>query len=125
VGPQAGFDMRNRDAGSETRQGAAQGTRCVALDDDEIDTDRQPRQQRAGDRPNMAMRIFLSRAVEPIGGKAGKTEIDAVQPRMLAGQDDPGCKALIGERIRDGCQLDRFGPGADDQPNLCAIQSSP
>ena len=40
-----------------------------------------------------------------------------VEAGMLAGQDDAWSKAAGGERVGDGCKLDRFGAGANDQPN--------
>jgi hypothetical protein len=71
------------------------------------------------------MRIFLARAAQPLDRKVAETEFRRVQLGVLAREDDRRLEADFGERVGDGCQLDRFGPGANDQPNLYAIQSSP
>ena len=77
------------------------------------------------DRLHVAVRIFLAWAAQPVDRKVAKTELRRVQLRVLAGEDDRRLGADFGKRIRDGCELDRFGPGANDQPNVYAIQSSP
>ncbi len=73
----------------------------------------------------MPVRIFVAGAAQPVDRKIAETELRRVQLRVLPGEDDRRLESDFGKRIRDGCELDRFGPGANDQPNLYAIQSSP
>jgi hypothetical protein len=44
---------------------------------------------------------------------------------MLPGQDQAGHQPAPGKRVCDGRKFDRFGPGADDQPDIRGIQPSP
>ena len=44
---------------------------------------------------------------------------------MLPGEDKRRRQAARRERIGDGLQLDGFGPGADDQPDIGETQPSP
>ena len=44
--------------------------------------------------------------------------------RMLPGRNDRWGEAAIDERGRHGGEFDRFGAGADDQPDF-GVQSSP
>jgi hypothetical protein len=67
----------------------------------------------------------LARTIEPLGRKIAYSEIRWVQRRMLPGKDQPRRQSAFGKRMRDGCQFDGFGPGADDQPNFYAVQASP
>jgi hypothetical protein len=50
----------------------------------------------------------------------GEVEVD-----MLAGQDQARADIASGERPGDGGELDRFGSGADDEPDICRKQTSP
>jgi hypothetical protein len=61
--------------------------------------------------------------VDPIEG--GQAEMLEVQRRVLAGGDKPGRNAAGGKGVGDGCKLDSFGPGANDQANTFAAQPSP
>jgi hypothetical protein len=44
---------------------------------------------------------------------------------MLAAEDQRRRKASRGKRAGDGRQFYRFGPGADDQPDVGETQPSP
>ena len=48
-----------------------------------------------------------------------------VKREVLAGDDQARRKTVRGKRMRDWRKLDRFGPGADDQPYVCRMQPSP
>jgi hypothetical protein len=48
-----------------------------------------------------------------------------IKRRMLAGEDQARLKTARPERVGDGGKLDRFGPGADDQPYIYRTQLSP
>ena len=48
-----------------------------------------------------------------------------VEARVLAGDDKPRHDAPRQQRIGNGVHLDRFGPGADHQPNVGETQPSP
>jgi len=54
-----------------------------------------------------------------------QAEIARVQPWVLARQDERRLQPALGERVRDGRHLDRFRPGADDQPDVGETQYSP
>jgi hypothetical protein len=73
----------------------------------------------------MCVGIAHSGAVQPLRRKAGKTMLSQVESGMLARQDQRRLEASRGERISDGSQFDRFGPGADDQPDVVGVQPSP
>ena len=51
--------------------------------------------------------------------------VNGVQVDMLAGEDQAGADIASGECPGDGGELDRFGPGADDEPDICWKQTSP
>jgi hypothetical protein len=51
-------------------------------------------------------------------------EIFEIECRMLSGQHERRHKPAHRKRVRDRCQIDRFGPGADHQPDA-GIQPSP
>jgi len=44
---------------------------------------------------------------------------------VLARQHEPGSDARGGERMGNGSKLDGFGPGADNQSDIDAVQLSP
>ena len=71
------------------------------------------------------MRVLLAGAIEPLGGKVAEAELRRVELRVLAGDDQTGCDLDGGERMGDGSKLDGFGPGADYQSNVYAVQLSP
>jgi hypothetical protein len=71
------------------------------------------------------MRVRLAGAFEALGGEIGEAELGGIELRVLAGQDQPRGSAETGERMGDGSKLDGFGPGADHQSDIYAVQSSP
>jgi hypothetical protein len=73
----------------------------------------------------MPVRVLLTRAIQPLDAESPKTELWRVEARMLARQDECRDDAALGERASDGRELDCFGPGADHQPDVNAIQLSP
>ena len=73
----------------------------------------------------MGMRIFLARAVEPVGRIAGELKFAGIKGSVLAGQDQAWRNAVRSQRVRQRGQFDRFGPGADDQSNVGETQPSP
>jgi hypothetical protein len=72
----------------------------------------------------MAVRIVLPGAIKPLGGKMAKAIFARIERGMLAGDDEAGGQPALLERVRDGRQLDGFGPGADHQPDI-ETQPSP
>jgi hypothetical protein len=58
-------------------------------------------------------------------GEVAQPEILSVELWMLAGEDERRRHASLGEGERNGSQFDRFGPGADDQPDVGETQPSP
>jgi hypothetical protein len=69
--------------------------------------------------------IALTGAIEPHLLVAAEPELGRIQGRVLPGEDQRGLQAARGERLGDGCKLDGFGPGADDQPYVGDKQPSP
>jgi hypothetical protein len=72
----------------------------------------------------MRVRIGLARAAEAQSRKAAQTEILGEEP-LLTGEDQECSQPAPLERMGDRRQLYGFGPGADDQPDLCGMQPSP
>jgi hypothetical protein len=52
-------------------------------------------------------------------------EVGRIERGMLAGQDQCRREAGFGQRVGDGLELDGFGPGPDDQPDVRGTQPSP
>jgi len=73
----------------------------------------------------MAVGVFLAGAVESDAGQGVEPELGGIERGMLAGQDYGGREAPRGQCAGDWRQLDRFRPGADDQPNIGETQPSP
>lgn len=71
------------------------------------------------------MWVLFALAEEATQRKGGKPEVAQAQVRMLAREDERRRKPALGERMRDWCKLDGFGPGADDQANTRGPQPSP
>ena len=65
--------------------------------------------------------MLAETGAEPIG----KVVIGETKISVLAGQDQCGAHASRRQRSGDRGKLDRFGSGADDQPNVCGKQLSP
>jgi hypothetical protein len=74
---------------------------------------------------NVLVRIFLARAIEMLRRESAKAEFRGIELRVLAGHHQSDGDAERGQRMGDGCKLDRLGPGADDQSNIYSIQLSP
>ena len=72
----------------------------------------------------MRMRVFLAWAVQPSFGKVAEAEFLWIEAGMLPGENKRGMERTRGKRMRQRSQLDRFGPGPDDQPYV-GIQPSP
>jgi len=73
----------------------------------------------------VGVRVGHAGAVQVGARVCRQPELLGVQRGMLAGQQEARGKAAGGERMGDRGKLDRFGPGADDQPDLIAVQPSP
>jgi hypothetical protein len=73
----------------------------------------------------MAVRVFLAGAVEAQVWKAAEPVIVGTEAAVLAGEDQGRGQPAAVKRVRDRRQLDRFGPGADDQTNVGRTQPSP
>jgi hypothetical protein len=65
----------------------------------------------------MGMRILLAGALQENARIAAESKVVGIE-RLLARQDERGRQSARRERMRDGRQLDRFGPGPDDQPDV-------
>jgi hypothetical protein len=76
--------------------------RRVALDDEQVRPPPKPWADRGIDLADVRVRVFLARAVEPVGRQAAEPELARVKPGMLAGQDEPRRMAVRGQRLRDG-----------------------
>jgi hypothetical protein len=48
-----------------------------------------------------------------------------VKSRVLAREREQRLQTARSERVGDGSQFDRFGPGADHQPDVVGVQPSP
>jgi hypothetical protein len=79
----------------------------------------------SGDAFDVQVRILDARAIEPRRWKCVETVIGWIEVGMLAGQDQIRAYASRRQRSRNRGKLDRFGSGADDQPNVCGMQLSP
>ena len=71
----------------------------------------------------MAVRIFVRRATKIDGRKA--IGIDRVESLALAGEDQSRSEPAPGKSAGDRPKLDGFGSGADNQPYVRRMQSSP
>lgn len=124
MGAQAGFNMRDRDAGNEGCRCGAARARRIALHDEHVGRPAQQRPQRRRYVPHVPVGIGKTRAVEPELGQARKAELVRVN-RLLPGEDERGREPAPNQRVRDRRQFDGFGPGADDQPDFGRKQPSP
>jgi len=117
--------MRDRNAGGEPRERSAERARRVALDDQKARRRSDQRRDRRRNPICMGVRVHFAGAVEPRRAILGEAVFTRIERRMLAGEDQARLEAARGQRVSDGCKLDRFGPGADDEPNVCGAQPSP
>ena len=83
------------------------------------------RQDRSGDPLDVQVRVLCSGTVQPGRRISAEAMVGGVQVDMLAGEDQAGADIASGECPGDGGELDRFGPGADDEPDICWKQTSP
>jgi hypothetical protein len=125
VRPEAGLDVRDGNACGEARQRSTEGTRRVALHDKQVRRRRKARKERFGDVANMAMRVFLSGAIEPFGAECSEAELHWIEVRVLAGEDQRWSYSSPGEGLGNRCYFYGFGPGPDDEPDVYAVQPSP
>jgi hypothetical protein len=73
----------------------------------------------------VAVRVLLAGAVEALRREGAEAELFNVEPRVLTRQHEPGSDARGGERMGNGSKFDGFGPGADNQSDIDAVQLSP
>jgi hypothetical protein len=73
----------------------------------------------------MGVRIRRAGAVEVGRGVAAQTIIARIEAGVLPGQYERRLEVECGEAVGHRRKLDRFGPRADNQPNICTVQISP
>jgi len=73
----------------------------------------------------MIVRVGSAWAIEADGVKPFEPVLGGIEGAMLPGEDQARSQAARCERVGDGCKLDRFGPGADDESYVCRTQPSP
>ena len=73
----------------------------------------------------MIVGIGTASALQVHYRKARQTVLGGIERGMLSGQDDAQADASRIERGSDRCDLDCLGPGANDQPDMLRLQSSP
>ena len=112
-------------AGGEAGQGCTQCARGVALNDQEVGRDTKQRPQGSRHRGDMRMRVFLAGTLEVDPFKPVQVKVGGVEIRMLAGEDQRGRKSVRGEGGGNRLELDSFGPGPNDQPDVSGTQPSP
>ena len=95
------------------------------MDNEQIGPPSKRAQKRLRDVLDVPMRVRHAGTMEPRGVAAGKTIIGGIEVRMLAGDDQRGSEIKGGEGTRKRGELDRFGPRADDQPDIRGPQISP
>lgn len=124
MSPQTCLDVRYRHARREAGEGTAESARGITLYEEQVRSPREPGQQGFGHGPHMTVRIFRSGTIEPLATKTAQAEFNWLKLCVLARQDECRRQRSLRERVRDRCQFDRFGPGADDQPDV-ETQPSP
>ena len=112
-------------AGEASVKRGPERARRIALHNQDVRTVGEHRQQSRRDRPNVAVRVLLAGAMQLFDSEAGQTEIAGVKVGMLPGEDQLGQNATLGECVGERRELDCFRPGADHEPDIYAIQSSP
>jgi hypothetical protein len=73
----------------------------------------------------MPVRVLFAGAAQSFDPKRLEAELRRIEVPMLAREDERRGKPASSERSGDGSQLDSFGPGADDQPDIRETQRSP
>lgn len=118
VASKARFHMGDGDAAEIRGKRSAERASSVALDDHHARTlDAQLPRQGLADRSDISMRIVLTGAAQVNGGIAAKTIFRRIEGWMLARKDEGRSQPLLGKSSGDGCNLDGFGPGADNDTN--------
>ena len=117
--------MSDRDARGEAGEGRAERARRIPLHDEEVGHRPNQRLQRPRHRADMGVRVFLAGAGEEDLGKVAEAEVDRIKSGMLAGQDEARNEAARREGAGNRLELDGFGPGPDDQPDVSGTQPSP
>jgi hypothetical protein len=83
------------------------------------------RQHRRGDALDVLVRVGRPRAVQPRRRVRAEAVIGGVEVDMLAGEDQARPDVASRKGSGDGGKLDRFGAGADDEPDIRRKQTSP
>lgn len=78
-----------------------------------------------GDAADVRVGILLADAMEASCWVSREAIFDHIKDRMLAGENERRRNAARSKGASDGSQLDRFRPGADDQPDIRDAQYSP
>jgi hypothetical protein len=125
VGPEARLDVRDRNARGECGERRAKRARGIALDDQQVGNFAQSRKQRRRHSADVKVRVFLARQTKCDAAIVDEVKVVRIEPAMLSGVDDRWHNAPRCERMGDWRKLDRFWPGADDQPNIRETQPSP
>jgi hypothetical protein len=123
--PKTRFDMGDRDRPAERRKRCRERARRIALHDNQVGRGPELAEHRGGHGRDVPVRVLLAGAVEIYCREVAKPEILSPELRMLAGEDERRRYASLGEGDRNRSQFYRFGPGADDQPDVGETQPSP
>jgi hypothetical protein len=73
----------------------------------------------------MGVRILLSWTVEGDPRKLVQPEVGRIETRMLPGDDKGWINSPRPEGACNRLELNGFGPGPDDQPDISGTQPSP
>jgi hypothetical protein len=117
--------MRNGNSGNEARERPAERARGVTLHHQQVRSRPKLREKRRCNAAHMSVRVLLAWAMEVHGGVPAKPKLVRPQLWVLAGEDERRRQAAGGQRVGNGSHLDRFGPGADHQPDIGRTQPSP
>lgn len=117
--------MGDGNARGEAGQGRTQCARGVTLNDQEVGRGTKQRLQGSRNRGDMGVRVFLAGTMEGDPFKFAQPKVGRVEIRMLASEDQRRRKAVRGEGTGNRLELDSFGPGPDDQPDVRGTQPSP
>jgi len=66
----------------------------------------------------MGVRIFRAGNFEAMRGKSAELMVIEIESGVLPRDQQQRFNSTLGESVGDRRQLDRFRPGADDQPNF-------
>lgn len=73
----------------------------------------------------MTVRILFAGTFQALSREGRQAKISRIERCVLSGQDQLRHDATLRERMRERRELDCFRPGADDKPDVYAIQLSP